>query len=46
VPGYTPPRLSQRVMLHGHCHHKAIATLEHEEALADPARCGSSVRNR
>ena len=33
VPGYTPPRLSQRVMLHGHCHHKAIATLGHEEAL-------------
>ena len=34
LPGYTPPRLSQRVMLHGHCHHKAIATLGHEEALA------------
>ncbi len=34
VPGYTPPRLSRRVMLHGHCHHKAIATLGHEEALA------------
>ena len=27
------PRLSQRVMLHGHCHHKAIATLTDEEAL-------------
>src|SRR5207245_592428 len=33
VPGYKPPRLRQRVMLHGHCHHKAIATLEDEEAL-------------
>jgi FAD/FMN-containing dehydrogenase/Fe-S oxidoreductase len=34
VPGYTAPRLRQKVMLHGHCHHKAIATLRHEEALA------------
>jgi FAD/FMN-containing dehydrogenase/Fe-S oxidoreductase len=33
VPEYAPPRLRQRVTLHGHCHHKAIATLEHEEAL-------------
>jgi Fe-S oxidoreductase len=27
------PRLPRRVMLHGHCHHKAIATLSDEEAL-------------
>ena len=27
------PRLPERVMLHGHCHHKAIATLGDEEAL-------------
>ena len=33
VPGYTPPPLGQHVLLHGHCHHKAIATLTHEEAL-------------
>ena len=34
LPGYTAPRLSQPVMLHGPCHHKAIATLADEEALA------------
>jgi len=27
------PTLRRRVMLHGHCHHKAIATLADEEAL-------------
>jgi FAD/FMN-containing dehydrogenase/Fe-S oxidoreductase len=27
------PRLRRRVMLHGHCHHKALATLGDEEAL-------------
>jgi FAD/FMN-containing dehydrogenase/Fe-S oxidoreductase len=33
VPDYKPPRLAQRVMLHGHCHHKATATMDAEEAL-------------
>src|SRR5207245_7017234 len=32
-PGYKPPPLPQRVMLHGHCHHKAIASMEDDEAL-------------
>ena len=27
------PRLARRVMLHGHCHHKAVASLADEEAL-------------
>jgi FAD/FMN-containing dehydrogenase/Fe-S oxidoreductase len=27
------PRLPRRVMLHGHCHHKAVASLDDEEAL-------------
>ena len=33
APGYRPPRIEADVMLHGHCHHKAVATLEDEEAL-------------
>ncbi len=33
VPGYTPPRVVQPVLLHGHCHHKAVATMDDEEAL-------------
>jgi len=33
APGYRPPRVDADVMLHGHCHHKAVATLEDEEAL-------------
>jgi Fe-S oxidoreductase len=33
APGYVPPRLDRRVMLHGHCHHKALATLTDEEAI-------------
>ena len=33
LQGYKPPRFEQRVMLHGHCHHKAIAGIEDEQAL-------------
>src|SRR5207245_9747606 len=31
--GYKPPALNRKVLLHGHCHHKALITLSHEEAL-------------
>jgi len=37
VPGYRPPRLRRRVMLHGHCHHKAIGAIEDEQALLEAA---------
>jgi Fe-S oxidoreductase len=33
VPGYLPPQLSRRVMLHGHCHHKAVLKMGDEESL-------------
>jgi FAD/FMN-containing dehydrogenase/Fe-S oxidoreductase len=33
VPGYTPPKLEQRVLLHGHCHHKAILKMGDEESV-------------
>ena len=33
IPGYQPPRLSQKVLLHGHCHHKSIMKMGDEEAL-------------
>jgi FAD/FMN-containing dehydrogenase/Fe-S oxidoreductase len=33
APGYQPPQLRQRVLLHGHCHHKAIMKMTDEEAL-------------
>ena len=33
LPGYRPPVLDRHVILHGHCHHKAIATLDAEEAV-------------
>jgi len=32
-PGYKPPVLHRKVLLHGHCHHKALMTLTDEEAL-------------
>jgi FAD/FMN-containing dehydrogenase/Fe-S oxidoreductase len=31
--GYKPPTLHRKVLLHGHCHHKALMTLSAEEAL-------------
>jgi FAD/FMN-containing dehydrogenase/Fe-S oxidoreductase len=31
--GYKPPALHRKVLLHGHCHHKAVMTLNAEEAV-------------
>ena len=33
VPGYTPPSLPRRVLLHGHCHQKSILKMGDEESL-------------
>jgi FAD/FMN-containing dehydrogenase/Fe-S oxidoreductase len=33
APGYTAPRLSGKVLLHGHCHHKSLMGLGDEESL-------------
>ena len=33
APGYEPPRLSRKVVLHGHCHHKALMKMTSEESL-------------
>ncbi len=33
VPGYEAPQLGRKVLLHGHCHHKAIMKLSDEESL-------------
>jgi FAD/FMN-containing dehydrogenase/Fe-S oxidoreductase len=30
---YAPPKLNRKVLLHGHCHHKALMTLNAEEDL-------------
>jgi len=33
APEYQPPRLARKVLLHGHCHHKALMKMNDEEAL-------------
>ena len=33
VPGYQPPQLHGKVLLHGHCHHKSLMKLSDEESL-------------
>jgi Fe-S oxidoreductase len=33
VPEFKPGRLARRAIVHGHCHHKAIATMDDEEAM-------------
>jgi Fe-S oxidoreductase len=40
---YRPPPLARRVLLHGHCHHKAIMTLGPEESLL--RRMGADVKS-
>jgi FAD/FMN-containing dehydrogenase/Fe-S oxidoreductase len=33
APGYQPPQLNRKAILHGHCHHKALMTMSAEESL-------------
>jgi Fe-S oxidoreductase len=33
APGYEPPKLPARILLHGHCHHKALMKMNDEESL-------------
>jgi Fe-S oxidoreductase len=33
VPAYAPPKLPARIMLHGHCHQKALMKMAHAETL-------------
>jgi Fe-S oxidoreductase len=33
APGYTPPQLSGKVLLHGHCHHKSLMGMGDEESV-------------
>jgi Fe-S oxidoreductase len=33
APGYQPPPLPWKVVLHGHCHHKAVMKMKDEESL-------------
>jgi FAD/FMN-containing dehydrogenase/Fe-S oxidoreductase len=33
APDYQPPRLSRKVLLHGHCHQKALVKMNDEESL-------------
>jgi len=33
APGYAPPKLVAKILLHGHCHHKALMKMNDEEAL-------------
>jgi Fe-S oxidoreductase len=33
LPGYEPPRIDAPVLLHGHCHHKALMKMTDEESL-------------
>jgi len=33
APGYMPPKLSAKILLHGHCHHKALMKMTDEEKL-------------
>jgi len=33
APGYQPPHLARKVLLHGHCHHKSLMKMKDEETL-------------
>jgi len=33
APGYSPPKINGKVVLHGHCHHKAVMKMTDEESI-------------
>ena len=33
APEFEPPQLTRKVLLHGHCHHKALMKMTDEESL-------------
>jgi Fe-S oxidoreductase len=37
VPGYRPPALRRKAVLHGHCHHKSVLHFEKETSLLESA---------
>ena len=39
APDYNPPRHSGNVLLHGHCHHKALMKMNAEESLVRKTGC-------
>jgi len=39
TPGYQPPHISGKVLLHGHCHHKALMKMNDEESLLRKTGC-------
>jgi Fe-S oxidoreductase len=43
VPVYRPPQLAAKVLLHGHCHHKALMNTSDEESLL--RRMGADVES-
>ena len=43
APGYQPPRLARKVLLHGHCHHKALMKNERRRIAAAQDGRGSAV---
>jgi FAD/FMN-containing dehydrogenase/Fe-S oxidoreductase len=42
APGYAPPKLSTKILLHGHCHHRALMKMGDEESLL--RRTGAQVQ--
>jgi len=43
LAGYSPPKIDRPIVLHGHCHHKAIMKMTDEEALL--AKTGATVQS-
>jgi len=43
APEYQPPKIAQKVLLHGHCHQKALMKMGHAEALL--RRMGADVQS-
>ena len=43
APGYSPPKINGKVVLHGHCHHKAVMKMTDEESILQ--KTGADVQS-
>jgi FAD/FMN-containing dehydrogenase/Fe-S oxidoreductase len=43
APGYKPPQLARQILVHGHCHHKALMKMTDEMSLLQ--KMGAEVRS-
>jgi Fe-S oxidoreductase len=45
TPGYHPPVLKRKAVVHGHCHHRSVMGMNHERKLLDAMKLDHNILN-